>query len=54
MATPERKPYPSDLSDEEWLLTEPLVAQTAGPGRPRTVDIREVVNAILYLNKSGC
>src|SRR5262245_53906275 len=52
--TLERKPYPSDLSDEEWLLIAPLVAQAAGPGRPRTVDIREVVNAILYLNKSGC
>jgi putative transposase len=53
-ATPKRKPYPSDLADEEWLLIAPLVAQAAGPGRPRTVDIREVVNAILYLNKSGC
>jgi putative transposase len=53
-ATPERKPYPSDLADEEWLLIAPRVAQAAGPGRPRTVDIREVVNAILYLNKSGC
>lgn len=52
--TPERKRYPSDLADEEWLLIEPLVAQAAGPGRPRTVDIREIVNAILYLNKSGC
>jgi len=52
--TPERKPYASDLGDEEWLLIAPLVAQAAGPGRPRTVDIREVVNAILYLNKSGC
>jgi putative transposase len=52
--TPERKRYPSDLADEEWLLIAPLVAQAAGPGRPRTVDIREVVNAILYLNKSGC
>jgi putative transposase len=52
--TPERKRYPSDLADEEWLLIAPLVAQAAGPGRPRTVDIRAVVNAILYLNKSGC
>lgn len=53
-ATSERKPYPSDLADEEWLLIAPLVAQAAGPGRPRTVDIREIVNAILYLNKTGC
>jgi putative transposase len=53
-ATPERKRYPSDLVDEEWLLIAPLVAQAAGPGRPRTVDIREIVNAILYLNKTGC
>lgn len=49
-----RKPYPTDLSDEEWLLIAPLVAQRPGPGRKRTANIREMVNALLYLTKTGC
>ncbi|MCZ7574927.1 MAG: IS5 family transposase [Ardenticatenaceae bacterium] len=49
-----RKPYDSDLTDEEWKLIEPYVRQKPGPGRSRTVDIREVVNAIFYLNRTGC
>jgi putative transposase len=48
-----RKPYPSDLTDEQWLVVEPLIpVYTAG--RPREVDMREVFNTILYLNRSGC
>jgi putative transposase len=50
----ERKPYPSDLSDAAWEWIAPLLAQPSGPGRPRTVDIREVANAIFYLDKTGC
>ena len=49
-----RKPYPSDISDEAWEWIAPLLAQDAGPGRPRTVDIREIANAIFYLDKTGC
>jgi putative transposase len=51
-----RKPYPSDLTDEQWALVEPLIppARTRQGGRPREVKMREVVNAILYLNRSGC
>lgn len=49
-----RKPYPTDLSDEAWEWIEPFLAQSSGPGRPRTVDIREIANAIFYLDKSGC
>src|SRR3712207_3045196 len=49
-----RKRYTSDLTDEEWAFIEGFVAQRPGPGRPRTVNIREVVNAILYINKTGC
>lgn len=48
-----RKPYPSDLSNEQWDVIEPLIP-TASTGRPRSVDMREVLNAILYLNRSGC
>jgi putative transposase len=52
---PPRKAYPSDLTDEQWLVLEPLVpSEEAKLGRPREVDFREVINAILYLNRSGC
>ena len=49
-----RKPYPTDLPDEAWEWIAPLLAQNSGPGRPRTVDIREIANAIFYLDKTGC
>jgi putative transposase len=49
-----RKPYPTDISDEAWEWIAPILAQGAGPGRPRTADIREMVNAIFYLDKTGC
>jgi putative transposase len=48
-----RKAYPSDLTDARWALVEPHVP-VFDLGRPRVVDIREVLNAILYLNRSGC
>jgi putative transposase len=52
---PPRKSYPSDLTDAQWSLVEPLVPrEVEGLGRPREVDFREVINAILYLNRSGC
>ena len=48
--------YPSDLTDEEWTILEPLLERPRrdGRGRPRTVDRREVVNAILYVLRTGC
>ena len=48
-----RKPYPSDLTDAQWEIVRPLIPVFT-VGRPREVDMREVVNAILYLNRSGC
>ncbi|HMB03724.1 MAG TPA: IS5 family transposase [Isosphaeraceae bacterium] len=48
-----RKPYPSDLTDEQWEIIEPLIPVNT-VGRPRKVDMREVLNAIFYLNRSGC
>jgi len=52
---PARKSYPSDLTDEQWALLEPLLpSEVEGLGRPREVDFRDVINAILYLNRSGC
>ncbi len=51
-----RKPYPTDLTDEQWVIVEPLIPgpKTDRGGRPRTVCMREVVNTILYLNRTGC
>src|SRR5215217_5103942 len=52
-----RKKYPSDLTDEQWVIVEPLSPPaTPSPrgGRPREVDMREVLNTLFYLNRSGC
>ena len=48
-----RKPYPSDLTDAQWALIEPLIPVNT-TGRPRQVDMREVLNTIFYLDRSGC
>jgi putative transposase len=48
-----RKPYPSDLTDEQWQIIEPLIP-VSRVGRPREVEMREVLNAIFYINRSGC
>jgi putative transposase len=48
-----RKPYPSDLTDEQWAILEPLIPVNP-VGRPRKVEMREVLNAIFYLNRAGC
>jgi putative transposase len=49
-----RKRYPTDLTDEEWRVLEPLIPAAKPGGRPRSVDMREVVNAIRYLLRAGC
>ncbi len=52
-----RRPYPSDVTDAQWAVLEPLVTRPRradGRGRPRRVDLREVVNAILYVLHEGC
>jgi len=48
-----RKPYPSDLTDAQWSVIEPLIP-IHSTGRPRTNNMREVLNAIFYLVRSGC
>jgi len=48
------KPYPSDLTDAQWGILEPLLPEAHPGGRPRTTDLREVVNAIFYRNRNGC
>ena len=52
-----RKSYPSDLTDEQWTIVAPLLPpakQRQRGGRPRAVDLREVLNTLFYLNRSGC
>jgi putative transposase len=51
-----RKAYPSDLTDAQWAIVEPLIpaSRTNRGGRPRELDMREVLNTLLYLNRSGC
>lgn len=46
--------YPSDMTDAEWALSAPFVPSAKRGGRPRTADMREVLNAILYIAASGC
>jgi len=54
-ATPDpTKRYGSDLNDQEFELIAPHVAQKDGSGKKRTVDIREVLNAIFYRVRTGC
>ena len=46
--------YPTDLTDEQWAVVEPLIPPAGTGGRPRTVDMRLVVDTIVYLTKTGC
>ena len=46
--------YPSDLTDQEWAILEGLLPPAKPGGRPRTTDLREVVNALFYVNRTGC
>ncbi len=48
-----RPAYPSDLSDDEWELLKPLIPIHQGVGHPKTVNLREIVNAILYWTDNG-
>jgi len=46
--------YPSDLSDREWALLEPLLPAAKPGGRPRSVKLRRILNGVFYLLRSGC
>jgi transposase len=46
--------YPSDLTDAEWALVAPLIRPAKRGGNKRTVDIREVVNGLMYILSTGC
>ncbi len=49
-----RKQYPSDLNDEQWSIIEDHIPPAKLGGRPRKVDMREIINGIFYLLRSGC
>jgi len=49
-----RQPYPTDLTDQQWQLIASLIPAAKVGGRPRTVDVREILNAIFYILVSGC
>ena len=49
-----RKAYPTDLTDAQWTILEPLIPEARPGGRKRTTDMREVLNAIFYLLRAGC
>jgi transposase len=49
-----RRGYPSDLSDAQWALIEPLLPEPTVDGRPEKHHRREIVNAIMYVVRSGC
>ncbi len=46
--------YPSDLTDEEWAHIEPMIPPARRGGRRRTVDMREIVNGLMYVLGTGC
>lgn len=49
-----RKPYKTDLTDAQWKLVKPLIPPAKPGGRPREIDIREVLNTLLYQARTGC
>lgn len=49
-----RTAYPSDLTDGEWKVLEPLIPLAKPGGRPRSADMREVMNGIFYILRGGC
>ena len=46
--------YPTDLTDAEWALVAPLIPPAKRGGNKRTVEVREVVNSLMYVLGSGC
>lgn len=46
--------YPSDVTDAEWSLIEPLIPPAKRGGRRREVDVREVMNGVMYVLSTGC
>jgi len=54
MAAKKTPRYPSDLTDAEWAILDPLIPRARKAGRPEKYPKREILNAIFYLVRSGC
>ncbi len=50
----ERKGYDTDVTDAEWAVLEPLVQRKGTMGRPVKLDLRQIVNALFYWERTGC
>lgn len=50
----DRKAYPSDLTNAEWQMLQPLFPHESPIGHPRKVDFREILNGIFYVQREGC
>lgn len=50
----ERESYPTDLTDKQWKMVQPLIPPAKPGGRPRKTDVFEVMNAIFYVLRAGC
>lgn len=48
-----RQQYPTDLTDRQWSVLQPLLSAAKPGGRPRSVDLREIPNAIFYIDRNG-
>jgi putative transposase len=48
------KGYPTDTTDAQWRIIEAAIPPQTGRGRPRTVDLRRIIDAIFYISRSGC
>lgn len=49
-----RVSYPSDLTDKQWEVLAPLIPEAKPGGRPREVNLREVLNGLFYYLRTGC
>lgn len=49
-----RKGYQTDINDAEWAMLEPIVRRSGTMGRPVKLDLREIVNALFYWERTGC
>jgi putative transposase len=54
IAHPPRKSYPSDLSNAEWDILQPLLPKPKSFGHPAEVDFREILDGIFYVQPTGC
>jgi putative transposase len=46
--------YPSDVTDEQWKVLDPLIPAAKAGGRPRSASDRQIINGILYIARGGC